>query len=221
MISFILTLILFVSFLLLICFIIGPELIHSLKEIVKLAPNAYDQLLIFLKENRNIMNGSFKNIIDSIISLDLDLSALYKTIINNWQSLFHSGFSILSNTLSSLYTFFIGLVFSIYLLFSKETLSKQLKKTTIAFIGKNKTDKICKIIQLSSDTFFKFYYMSMLRSLYSWKYVYCYNGYFKNALRYVDGSSYCDNCIDSCFWSIYWMFYRNYYDWYCKSNPSY
>ena len=94
MISFILTLILFVSFLLLICFIIGPELIHSLKEIVKLAPNAYDQLLIFLKENRNIMNGSFKNIIDSIISLDLDLSALYKTIINNWQSLFHSGFSI-------------------------------------------------------------------------------------------------------------------------------
>lgn len=34
------------------------------------------------------MNGSFKNIIDSIISLDLDLSALYKTIINNWQSLF-------------------------------------------------------------------------------------------------------------------------------------
>ena len=114
MISFILTLILFVSFLLLICFIIGPELIHSLKEIVKLAPNAYDQLLIFLKENRNIMNGSFKNIIDSIISLDLDLSALYKTIINNWQSLFHSGFSILSNTLSSLYTFFIGLVFSIF-----------------------------------------------------------------------------------------------------------
>ena len=156
MISFILTLILFVSFLLLICFIIGPELIHSLKEIVKLAPNAYDQLLIFLKENRNIMNGSFKNIIDSIISLDLDLSALYKTIINNWQSLFHSGFSILSNTLSSLYTFFIGLVFSIYLLFSKETLSRQLKKTTIAFIGKDKTEKVCKIIQLSGDTFTSF-----------------------------------------------------------------
>ena len=156
MISFILTLILFVAFLLLICFIIGPELVHSIKEIVKLAPNAYDQLLIFLKENRNIMNGSFKNIIDSIISLNLDLSALYKTIINNWQSLFHSGFSILSNTLSSLYTFFIGLVFSIYLLFSKETLSRQLKKTALVFIGKNKTDKICKIIQLSSDTFSSF-----------------------------------------------------------------
>lgn len=73
MLSFILTLVLFITFLLLICFIVGPELVHSIKEIVKLAPHAYEQLLNFLKENRNIMNGSFKNIIDSIISLDIDL----------------------------------------------------------------------------------------------------------------------------------------------------
>ena len=156
MFSFILTLILLFAFIILICFIVGPELVHSIKEIIRLAPNAYDQFIQTLKDNRNIMNGSFKNMIDSIISLDLDLSALYKTIINNWQSLFHSGFSILSNTLSSLYTFFIGLVFSIYLLFSKETLSRQLKKTTIAFIGKDKTEKVCKIIQLSGDTFTSF-----------------------------------------------------------------
>ncbi len=156
MLSFILTLVLFITFLLLICFIVGPELVHSIKEIIKLAPNAYKQLLSFLKENRNIMNGSFKNIIDSIISLDIDLSTLYKTIMNNWQSLFHSGFSILSNTISNLYTFFIGLVFSIYLLFSKETLSKQLKTTSTVLIGKDKTDKLCQIIQLSNDTFTNF-----------------------------------------------------------------
>ena len=123
MFSFIITLILLFAFIILICFIVGPELVHSIKEIIRLAPNAYDQFIQTLKDNRNIMNGSFKNMIDSIISLDIDLSSLYKTIVNNWQTLFHSGFSILSNTLSSLYTFFIGLVFSIYLLFSKETFS--------------------------------------------------------------------------------------------------
>ena len=79
-----------------------------------------------------------------------------KTIVNNWQTLFHSGFSILSNTLSSLYTFFIGLVFSIYLLFSKETLSKQIKTTSQVLIGQEKTQKICNIIQLSSHTFSNF-----------------------------------------------------------------
>ena len=156
MFSFIITLILLFAFIILICFIVGPELVHSIKEIIRLAPNAYDQFIQTLKDNRNIMNGSFKNMIDSIISLDIDLSSLYKTIVNNWQTLFHSGFSILSNTLSSLYTFFIGLVFSIYLLFSKETLSKQIKTTSQVLIGQEKTQKICNIIQLSSHTFSNF-----------------------------------------------------------------
>ena len=124
--------------------------------IFALSADAYDQFIQTLKDNRNIMNGSFKNMIDSIISLDIDLSSLYKTIVNNWQTLFHSGFSILSNTLSSLYTFFIGLVFSIYLLFSKETLSKQIKTTSQVLIGQEKTQKICNIIQLSSHTFSNF-----------------------------------------------------------------
>ena len=86
MFSFILTLILLFAFIILICFIVGPELVHSIKEIIRLAPNAYDQFIQTLKDNRNIMNGSFKNMIDSIISLDIDLSSLYKTIVNNWNA---------------------------------------------------------------------------------------------------------------------------------------
>ena len=75
MFSFIITLILLFAFIILICFIVGPELVHSIKEIIRLAPNAYDQFIQTLKDNRNIMNGSFKNMIDSIISLDIDLSS--------------------------------------------------------------------------------------------------------------------------------------------------
>ena len=44
MFSFIITLILLFAFIILICFIVGPELVHSIKEIIRLAPNAYDQL---------------------------------------------------------------------------------------------------------------------------------------------------------------------------------
>ena len=60
MFSFILTLILLFAFIILICFIVGPELVHSIKEIIRLAPNAYDQFIQTLKDNRNIMNGSLK-----------------------------------------------------------------------------------------------------------------------------------------------------------------
>ena len=68
-------------FIILICFLLLVlELVHSIKEIIRLAPNAYDQFIQTLKDNRNIMNGSFKNMIDSIISLDIDLSSLYKIL---------------------------------------------------------------------------------------------------------------------------------------------
>ena len=154
--SFITMFLLIVLFIGLICFIVGPELIHSIKMIMKQAPIAYENLIDFLKTNRNIMNGSFTSIIDSLISLDFDLSEIFNQLIKNWKPLFNSGFSILTNTVSSLSSFFIGFVFSIYLLFSKETLSRQLKNTSQALLGKDKTKKICQIIKLSSDTFTSF-----------------------------------------------------------------
>lgn len=154
--SFITMFLLIVLFIGLICFIVGPELIHSIKMIMKQAPIAYENLIDFLKTNRNIMNGSFTSIIDSLVSLDFDLSEIFNQLIKNWKPLFNSGFSILTNTVSSLSSFFIGFVFSIYLLFSKETLSRQLKTTSQALLGKDKTKKICQIIKLSSDTFTSF-----------------------------------------------------------------
>ena len=154
--SFITVFLLIVLFIGLICFIVGPELVHSIKMIMKQAPIAYENLIDFLKTNRNIMNGSFTSIIDSLVSLDFDLSEIFNQLIKNWKPLFNSGFSILTNTVSSLSSFFIGFVFSIYLLFSKETLSRQLKTTSQALLGKDKTKKICQIIKLSSDTFTSF-----------------------------------------------------------------
>ena len=154
--SFITMFLLIVLFIGLICFIVGPELIHSIKMIMKQAPIAYENLIDFLKTNRNIINGSFTSIIDSLVSLDFDLAEIFNQLIKNWKPLFNSGFSILTNTVSSLSSFFIGFVFSIYLLFSKEKLSRQLKTTSQALLGKNKTKKICQIIKLSSDTFTSF-----------------------------------------------------------------
>ena len=147
---------LIVLFIGLICFIVGPELVHSIKMIMKQAPIAYENLIDFLKTNRNIMNGSFTSIIDSLVSLDFDLSEIFNQLIKNWKPLFNSGFSILTNTVSSLSSFFFGFFFSIYLLFYNETLSRQLKTTSQALLGKDKTKKICQIIKLSSDTFTSF-----------------------------------------------------------------
>lgn len=154
--SFALTLIIVLGIIILVCFIVGPELIRSIQQIGKQLPTAYDRLIVFLKDNRLVFGGVFKDIIDSIIKLDINFQTVFTNIKENWQTIFHSGYSIISSTISSLYTFFVGFVFSIYLLFSKETLSRQTRTFVSTLLGKKRTDAICDVLTLSSKTFSNF-----------------------------------------------------------------
>lgn len=154
--SFMLTLIIVFSIIVLICFIVGPELVHSLQQIGKQIPTSYENWLALLKENRHILGGVFKDIIDNLMKIDIDLQTIFNNISKHWQPIFNSGYAIISGTINGLYTFFIGFVFSIYLLFSKETLSKQLRTLSITLIGNKKTNHICDILALSSKTFSNF-----------------------------------------------------------------
>lgn len=154
--SFMLTLIIVLSVIVLVCFIVGPELFYSIKQIGKQIPTSYDHWLIILKENRMIFGGMFKDIIDGLIKTNIDFQSIFNNVSEHWQTIFNSGYSIITSTISGLYTFFIGFVFSIYLLFSKETLSRQLKTFSTTIIGEKRTNYISELISLSSKTFSNF-----------------------------------------------------------------
>ena len=154
--SFIFSLILVIAFIILICFIIGPELIASFQNIGQQFPDSYEKWLSMLHENRNIFDGIFAEAIDSLIQNNGDVNTIFNNIAVNWQSLFDSGYSLISATISGLYTFFIGFVFSIYLLLSKDRLSKQLKNVTLITLGKERTSRICELLALAKSTFSNF-----------------------------------------------------------------
>lgn len=154
--SFMLTLIIVLSIIILVCFIVGPELVHSLQQIGKQIPTSYENWIAILEDNRYILGGAFQDIIDNLIQANINLQTIFNNISNHWQTIFDSGYAIISGTINGLYTFFIGFVFSIYLLFSKETLSKQLRTLSITIIGKKRTDNIRDILALSSKTFSNF-----------------------------------------------------------------
>lgn len=156
MLSFILTILLFLSVIILICFIVGPEIINSIKQIGKQIPTSYEKWVAILTDHRMIFGGIFADVIDKIIQANINLQMIFQNIVEHWQPIFHSGYSIISSTISGLYTFFIGFVFSIYLLFSKESLSRQVRTVSLTLIGKEKTDFISAILALSSQTFSNF-----------------------------------------------------------------
>lgn len=154
--SAILAFIIVLGVIILVSFIVGPELIHSIQQIAKQFPTSYEQWLHYLEDNRMIFGGVFKDIIDNIIHSDINLQTVFYNISENWQTIFNSGYSLISNTISGLYTFFIGFVFSIYLLFSKETLSRQTKTFFSAIISEKRLKMISDVLSLSSQTFSNF-----------------------------------------------------------------
>lgn len=154
--SFIFSFILVIAFIILICFIIGPELIASFQTIGKQLPDSYEQWITMLQDNKDIFGGIFADTIDQLIQSNGDVFNIFNNIAVNWQSLFDSGYSLISATLSGIYTFFIGFVFSIYLLLSKDKLSKQLKTLTTISLGQEKTNKIGDFLTLAKSTFSNF-----------------------------------------------------------------
>lgn len=154
--SFITTLLIITGAIILICFIVGPQLIVSIKELGVQLPNGYNQLISLLEENRNIFGGNVTQLVDYLINLNIDTQNIFQQLSNNWETIFDSGYSLLSSTFSALYTFFIGLIFSFYIIFYKEKICSQCRYVFNTLIGKKKTNKISNVLKLSSETFSNF-----------------------------------------------------------------
>lgn len=154
--SFVTTLLIILGFIILICFIVGPQLILSIKELGIQLPNGYNQLISLLQDNRDIFGGNLSQFIDYLINLNIDTQNILQQISSNWETIFDSGYSLISSTFNVLYTFFIGLIFSFYIIFYKEKICRQIRYVSNTLIGSTKTKKISNVIKLSSDTFSNF-----------------------------------------------------------------
>ena len=66
------------------------------------------------------------------------------------------GIDAVSGIISGVTTFFIGFVFSIYVLFQKETLARQLKKVMYALMPEQTNKKILEVMQIADTTFSNF-----------------------------------------------------------------
>ena len=71
-------------------------------------------------------------------------------------SLINSTVGVASRLFSGLFTFFMGFIFSIYLLLQKEKLSQQARKLLYAFLKESTADRILSIARLANKTFSNF-----------------------------------------------------------------
>ncbi len=155
-IAYIITLILVNAVLVGVFFIVIPQLGRTIGEIVMQIPigiaRAQEWVTQRLSEHPQILETFNQYTMDwqSILSSAMNM------ITTGTGNLITGGIGAVSGIVSSVTSFVIGFVFSIYILLQKESLSLQMKKILYVFLPENRADWVLYITRLSATTFEKF-----------------------------------------------------------------
>ena len=133
-----------------------PQVIDTVNSLIPALADFYSRaqktITAFLSDNPQMMDW-LKTITDSWGSLT---EKLLSFVSNSMSALFSSGISAISGVFSGMFNAVIGIVFSVYCLFQKETLARQGRKLLYAFIKEKNADRIIRILRLTNTTFSNF-----------------------------------------------------------------
>ena len=140
-----------------IIFLIIPELINVIGNLVSYhIPNLFANITDLT--NRAIIE--YPQIADTLTTLQNSLqninSELVKDLTTFGTGLLTSSIGLISSTISMIFKTVIAIIFSFYILISKESLVIQLKRLTYAFFSEKTANKICEISKLSKESFYNF-----------------------------------------------------------------
>nr|WP_077611126.1 AI-2E family transporter [Clostridium sp. Marseille-P2415] len=151
-----LTLVLVVGILLIVIFVVMPQLFETILSL----QNSIPAFLINVKEAAEKLFAQNPEIADYINGIQIDWKSFLEGIVGFLST---GAGTVLSSTVSAamsiingVTTFVIGLVFAIYILLQKETLSRQFRKLMGAFLPERVMIRTLDILELVSDTFSNF-----------------------------------------------------------------
>lgn len=155
-IAYVLTLACVIGIIVLAVGVIFPELGNTISMLAAQIPKAFDSFAEWLAE----IPDDFPALAPAIADLNIDWSSISKTLVNIVQSLgtglFDSGVDFFSGIISGVTTFVIAFVFSIYILFQKERLGRQVRQIMYALLPDKATAKILEVASLSNQIFSSF-----------------------------------------------------------------
>lgn len=153
LISFAITMVAVVGVISIAVYIIVPQLAITLQSIARQLPGAY-------RATEDWIGKNFAFLEDYINQITVDWDMVVRKVSTFLQSaattMVNSGIGVVSNIIGAIVNFFIGLVFAIYILVSKEKLNRQGKQIVFAVFREEIAEKILYVLSLSQKTFSKF-----------------------------------------------------------------
>jgi predicted PurR-regulated permease PerM len=154
--SLCLTLVFVIGVLLLVIFVVMPQLFETVLSL----QNSIPAFLTGLKEEAERLFAQNPEIADYISGIQIDWKSFLEKVVGFLSegagTVLSSTFSAALSIISGMTTFIIALVFAIYILLQKETLSRQIQKLMRAFLPEEITLRTLEVLTLVSDTFSHF-----------------------------------------------------------------
>lgn len=144
------------SVVVLVLFIVIPELMRTASLIKDRLPEYIIHLQNLWSEFSLIIAKWYPNILSIDIDWNAITSMLYDVISSGGVNLLQSTYFFASSVFSLLFDFFLGFIFAIYFLLNKEKVLQQIKKMSKAYLQKSTYQRLYNIYHLSSDIFEKF-----------------------------------------------------------------
>ena len=155
-ISLVLTLLFVVGLLLLVIFVVMPQLFETFMSL----QNSIPVFLAGVKKGAEDLFAQNPEILDYINGIQIDWKSFSEDVIGFLSSgastVLNSTITAAVSIVSGVTTFGIALVFAIYILLQKETLSAQMKKLMRAFLPDQVTENILSVADLAYNTFSHF-----------------------------------------------------------------
>ncbi len=155
-VSLILTLIFLLSILALVIFVVLPQLTITVASFG-------ENLQVFLPEVADKISKLFVDypeISTFILTLEYDWNTIVQTALSFVQSgainIFDTTITVAFGLISAFTTFFIGLIFAVYIIVQKEELGMQLRKICFAFMRKGRAEATIEVGQLTYKIFSNF-----------------------------------------------------------------
>ena len=159
-ISIIFAIVIILMVFILIIRLIVPELVNIVNLLVDNIPYYIEEITKLIENNAN----NFSDLNSAIQNMNIDKESVSNEIISQIPKILTSSMSFISSIISGIATFFIAIVFAVYILIDKEKLKEQVRKIVYAYLSKEKADKIVNIGNIASSTFKRFFTVQCLEA---------------------------------------------------------
>ena len=155
-ISFVVTLALVITLLVVVVYIVVPQLADTIKMIAVQLPGAFETTKDWMLSKM----GYWDDLQHLMEQITIDWDSIIKKVSAVLQdaagAMVDSGIGAVTNIVGAIVNFFIGFVFAIYILLAKEKLGGQGKQILYALLDEKRADKVLEICSISYRVFSKF-----------------------------------------------------------------